>query len=204
MNAAEQMFADHGISGVSLRAIIGAAGVNIAAVHYHFGSKENLVAEVFLHRAGMIAEERERLLAEAVRQPGGVERLRAILHAFIKPSLLGGAESPAAAVRYARFRARLMTENTDFMKDLMAEVFDENTSAFIKALQDILPGFSRDEILWRMHTLLGALVYTMSDSGRIRSISKGECDPSDHAAALDRLLPVFVDIFSPGLTSHRA
>lgn len=199
LSVAERMFADYGISGVSLRGIISEAGVNTAAVHYHFGSKEKLVAEVFLHRAGQIADERNRLLEEARKAPAGRPRLHAILYAFLKPGLLGGADSPDLAERYARFRARLMSENLDFMRDLMARSFDESSRAFVDALAETLPGFSRDEILWRMHCLLGIGVYTMSGTGRINAISRGACDPTDHVAALERLVPITADIFAPGL-----
>lgn len=199
LDVAERLFAEHGIAGVSLRAIIAEAGVNTAAVHYHFGSKENLVAEVFLHRAALIADERLRLLGLATRKPPGRERLEAILHAFLEPGLLGGADSVEVARRYAKFRAKLVADQSDFARDLLARSFNESSRRFVEALADTLPGFDREELLWRMHGMIGMMVYTMSDTGRIASISQGACDPSDYAAALDRILPIAVDVFAPGL-----
>ena len=64
MDASEQLFAEHGWNAVSIRTIVAAAGVNLAALHYHFGSKEQLLAEIFTARAKPIAEERMRLLGE--------------------------------------------------------------------------------------------------------------------------------------------
>jgi len=204
LEVAERIFADEGISNASLRGIIAAADVNTAAVHYHFGSKERLVEAVFFHRAGQIVEDRRNLLEQAVAKQKASERLRAILRAFLGPGLLGGAESPEAARRYARFRARLMTENLHFMKDLMAQNFDTSNREFINALAETLPRFSRDELYWRFHAILGLMIYTMSDTGRIYSISEGVCDPSDHSAALERLVKICNDMLAPGLDEERA
>ena len=85
LGAAEELFAQHGFSGTSLRQVTSRADVNIAAVNYHFGSKENLVNEVFRRRMDEMSERRisELRLAQA-EHPGELEP---ILAAFIQPAL---------------------------------------------------------------------------------------------------------------------
>ena len=84
MDASEQLFAEHGWNAVSIRTIVTAAGVNLAALHYHFGSKEQLLSEIFAARAKPIAEERMRLLAEInLDHAPSIER---ILEAFLRPA----------------------------------------------------------------------------------------------------------------------
>ena len=58
LGAAEELFAQHGFAGTSLRQVTSRADVNIAAVNYHFGSKENLVNEVFRRRMDEMSERR--------------------------------------------------------------------------------------------------------------------------------------------------
>jgi len=56
LDAAEALFAEHGFEGASMRMITARAGVNLAAVNYHFGSKENLLREIFRRRLGEIGD----------------------------------------------------------------------------------------------------------------------------------------------------
>jgi AcrR family transcriptional regulator len=81
--AAERLFALHGIDGVSLRQVAAEAGsANNSAVHYHFGSKDALVAAIFEHRLPQIVRER-RLLATR----GAPHDLRSRLEAHYLPVL---------------------------------------------------------------------------------------------------------------------
>ncbi len=84
LNAAEQAFADLGFNAASLRHIIGLAGVNLAAVHYHFGSKEALLGAVFARRIEGLTQERMALLdACEAEAEGGQPRLEKVLEAFV-------------------------------------------------------------------------------------------------------------------------
>ena len=58
LDAAERLIGARGVEGVSLRAINAEAGSNVAAAHYHFGSKESLVRAVLARRMSVLAEER--------------------------------------------------------------------------------------------------------------------------------------------------
>lgn len=85
LGAAEELFAQHGFAGTSLRQVTSHADVNIAAVNYHFGSKENLVNEVFRRRMDEMTAARLGQLEQArSSQPGD---LRAVLAAFVEPAL---------------------------------------------------------------------------------------------------------------------
>src|SRR5688500_10555299 len=90
--AAEWLFAEHGWAAVSIRTITAAANVNLASLHYHFGSKENLLEEIFTARARPIAEERLRLLEQCAEAPARPPLLEQILDAFLRPALTLGIE----------------------------------------------------------------------------------------------------------------
>src|SRR5512141_961059 len=88
LDAAEQEFADRGFGAASLRQIIARAGVNAAAVHYHFGSKEELISAVFERRIAALTVERLKLLDACEAQSrGGRPQLEQLVEAFIGPAL---------------------------------------------------------------------------------------------------------------------
>lgn len=87
LDAAERAFSENGYTGVSLRSIIGEAGVNLAAVHYHFGSKEGLLKAVILRRVGPVNAERLAMLDACERAAGGGRlEVEKVLEAFLVPT----------------------------------------------------------------------------------------------------------------------
>jgi AcrR family transcriptional regulator len=196
LDAAEQLFAEHGITEVGLRAISAAAKVNIAAVSYYFGSKEALVEEVFRRRATKIADERNRGLDVALAEPDADRRLEKILRVFLESGFSG--DTPEATARFAKLRARINTEDTALARRLLSESFDDGSRRFLAAIADIFPHLDAAEIGWRFHAMLGIMVYTMANSGRIQALTDGRVDPSNYLAAIDRLLPTVTAIFRRG------
>jgi AcrR family transcriptional regulator len=185
--AGEKLFAEHGWNGVSIRTIAAAADVSLAALNYHFGLKENLLAEIFAARARPIAEERVRLLEQV--EASGNATLEAVLDAFLRPALTAGSDSRFGGRVFARLRARLATEPEAFSRRILADAFDDSSKRTIAALQRQLPELPAEELFWRFHFLLGTMVYTMADPGRIQSLSDGKCDPGDVEAALRHIVP---------------
>ena len=97
-NAAERLFALHGFQNVSVRDITAEAGVNLASVNYHFGSKDALLFEIFKRRTGELNRERAKLLHEANARNGGVPAVRDVLEA-ITGEFDGGQPEDAWAVQ---------------------------------------------------------------------------------------------------------
>jgi AcrR family transcriptional regulator len=183
IDAAELLFAEHGWNKISIRTIAAAADVSLAALNYHFGLKENLLAEIFAARARPIAEERMRLLAEVAANPGST--LEDVIVAFLRPALTKGAENRM----FARLRARLATEPEIFSRRILSDAFDGSSRMCIEGLCRQLPDLAEDTLNWRFHFLMGTMVYTMADSGRIQSLTNGSCDPGDVDTALKHIVP---------------
>jgi AcrR family transcriptional regulator len=203
LNVAEALFAENGIAGTSVRSILATAGANVAAVHYHFGSKEKLVEEVFRRRAEKIARERVIGLRRALADPDERWRLERIVRAFLESGFTGG-DTPESAQRFARLRARISTEDSDLARRLLSDCFDVSSRQFIAALAKALPGLDDTEIAWRFHTMLGVMVYTMANPGRIQALTENRCDPSDYPAAVDRLVPVIAAMFRSGTPARES
>jgi AcrR family transcriptional regulator len=189
INASEQLFADHGWNAVSIRTIVAAAEVNLAALHYHFGSKEQLLSEIFAARAKPIAEERVRLLNEVLSSPENPPLLERILEAFLRPALTIGSDLRFGGRAFVKLRARLATEPEAVSRKILANAFDESSGEFLTAFGRALPDIPQADIEWRFHFMLGAMFYTMADAGRIQSLTNGRCDPGNVEAALKYIIP---------------
>jgi AcrR family transcriptional regulator len=189
LHAAERLFAEHGMSGVGLRAITGAAKVNLASISYHFGSKDGLLEALFAARATPIAEERMRLLDECMKAADGAPALEDLLDAFIRPTLTLGPQSPDGGQAFGRLRARLATEPEKIARKILAQAFDQSSKMFIEAIVAALPEIPRAQVEWRFHFMLGAMFYTMANSGRIQALTDGRCDPGDATRALHHMIP---------------
>lgn len=180
--AAARLFAERGMAGVGLREITAAAGTNLAAVNYHFGSKEKLLEALFAPRARPIVEERLRLLGLCRPGRGRPPMLEQVLEAFLRPAFSHGAE-------FGRLRARLSVESEALYRRILSDAFDTSTRAFLEAVIAALPGLPRAEVTWRFHFMLGTMIASMANSGRIQSVSGDAIDPADAEEALARLIP---------------
>jgi AcrR family transcriptional regulator len=188
LRVAEQLFAEHGYNGVSVRTLTSAANVNLAGISYYFGSKEGLLAAIYESHCRPMAEERLRLLTACVEGPGRVPLLEQIIAAFIGPALDSTIDAVGGGAVFTRLRAMLAHENNALAKALVAKHFDATSRRFVAALAECLPGLSREEVLWRFHFLLGTLYYTMITPDRIVHLSGGLCDPSDVAAVMAEMV----------------
>ena len=186
LQAAERLFSERGIDAVSLREITVAADVNIAAVHYHFGSKAAVLEKIFERRARPIAEARLKLLAAVGVDADGRPVVEEVLRAFLQPALDTPVHSPGGA--FTLLRARLVFEPSQLRREILGKYFDESTKRFIEVLAQALPDLSRDQLYWRLHFLLGSMTYTMASPGRVESMVGGAFDSSDSKVALNELV----------------
>jgi AcrR family transcriptional regulator len=180
LDVAEEMFAQQGYHAVSARSITRACEANIAAVHYHFGSKQVLLEEIFARRSGAINQARLALLAQCAEQPSRPPLLEQILEAYLRPSfaLPSGDEG---ARRFMRLRSVIAHEQAELSRNATSQ-------RFFDAIAAAAPHLSSGDVYWRFHFLLGTQYYTLSNPGRIQALSGGACDPADLNAALVEMI----------------
>lgn len=187
LDAAERLFAEHGVDAASLRAITGEAGANLASVHYHFGSKEGLVRAVFRRRLEPVNRERiARLdrLEEAMETPP----LEDVLTAFVAPVLHMSQEAGEAGRGFAQLVSRTLAGADPHLRHLILEEFEEIKRRFFAAFRRALPELDRDELLWRVHFMIGSLAHAAGSSHLVAEISGGKVDTSDVSATIERLV----------------
>ncbi|MDR2872899.1 MAG: TetR family transcriptional regulator [Xanthomonadaceae bacterium] len=162
LSAAEELFAQQGFAGTSLRQVTGKANVNIAAVNYHFGSKENLINEVFRKRMDEMSSQRLAQLDQALSH--SPVSLEAILAAFIEPPL-ALAQGDAADNAFVRIIARAYAENIVSLRHFLHNRYGHVLHRFAIALSECLPSLGKEELYWRLDFVAGALTYAMADFG---------------------------------------
>jgi AcrR family transcriptional regulator len=181
--AAERLVAERGFEAVSSRDITAAAGVNVAAINYHYGSKAALMLDIFRTRAGELNRERAALLREALAE--SPPRPGAILRALIEPPTLWTDDSRRTALRYLN-RAR--SEGPAEVREIIRTDV-RHLRRFADALVQALPALDREDVLWRLHFSLGVLHHnSAADYERLTLLSDGRCRPDDREALLKRLV----------------
>jgi AcrR family transcriptional regulator len=164
LGAAESLFAQRGFDGASLRQLTAAAGVNLAAVNYHFGSKEKLVEQIFRRRLDALNNSR----LEALALVAGVEgtTIEQVLAAFIRPALdLSHDESGSL---FMRVLARAFAEHDDTLRQFLSENYGHVMRQFTAEFTRLLPKLSKQELYWRIDLVSGALTHAMSGFGMIQ------------------------------------
>jgi AcrR family transcriptional regulator len=186
LNAAEKLYADRSFGEVSLRDIVAAAGVNLAAINYHFGSKDELLAELFLSRASALNRERFTELKAAEEAGHGLE---AILRALVGPPIrwcLGPDRQRSAA---ARFMTRASVESVPPIRKIVERDVN-HLRRFADALRRALPDQNDVDIYWGLHFTLAMIRQTVTDSDRLRKLSGDLCDLDDVDDIIERIVQV--------------
>ncbi|MBS0555881.1 MAG: TetR family transcriptional regulator [Proteobacteria bacterium] len=165
LDSAESLFARHGFAGASLRQVTASANVNLAAVNYHFGSKENLINEVFRRRLDSLNEERLSALAAVLKK--SKFSIEDVLGAFVRPALaLSLADDGGAG--FVRVLARAFAEHNERLRKFLHDNYSHVLKQFAMAFAQVLPGLDKQELYWRLDIVSGALTYAMADFGVIK------------------------------------
>jgi len=183
LDAADRLFGAQGFGATSMRALTRAAGVNLAAVHYHFGSKEELlVAALSRHLAPINAERLARLDVLEQEAGGRPIAIEAILGAFCRPIFEFSHASAENASVVQRVAALVHSESTELVRPVLEEIFHDVVERFVAALGGACPQLSRDDLMLRLHLCVGSLTYLISGRGPFQRLTQNR-DPAAEAIA---------------------
>jgi len=187
LDAAEELFMQHGFEGTSMRHLTSRAGVNLAAVNYHFGSKHALIEAVFRRRLDPMNAERIAAL-ERLQDPSPEK----IIRAFVGPSLSLIADSAGGGRNFIRLLGRTYSEPAKEIRALIGQMYAPAMERYKAALKRALPQMPEDELVWRMHFMFGTLAYTLAATDTVQLIAG--CKPEDRydAALLEERLTAFL------------
>ena len=213
VRAAESLFEHQGFEATTLRQITAAAGVNLAAVNYHFGSKEALIREIFKRRLTQLNQERlaalDRLEKAAAGRPVKPTK---ILDAFFGTLLRIAQKDKQGGPTFLKLLGRTLTEPSEFIRVFLASEYEEVLRRFKEALIKSLPDVPREEILWRFHFMLGATAYAIAGTDSLKLLAHEESKENPEASLrskpkdkesdlmqIDRLLPRLMNFLVGGL-----
>ncbi|MBR0793736.1 TetR family transcriptional regulator [Bradyrhizobium manausense] len=187
--AAERLYADRGFGDVTLRDIVAEANVNLAAVNYHFGSKDELIAELFVTRSIATNRERLRELKAAEEAGGGRATIEVILRALVGPTLRGclGPENQRSTA--ARFMIRASIESVPPIRRIKNREID-HLRKFAGAMRRSLPDRHDVDIYWGLNFALAMAHHTIRESERLTKLSEGQCDLDDVEDVVARVVSV--------------
>ena len=194
LDAAELLFMEHGFEATSLRSLTSAAGVNLAAVNYHFGSKEVLFQAVLTRRLDPMNQERidllEKLERDASARPLSVEK---ILFAMLIPALRLARDEQRGGKNFLRLVGRAYADPAPFIRRVLSEQYTEMIGRYKEAFLKALPHLSRQELTWRLHFVMGALSYTLAGTDALKLFAQvAAADKDNDELLLQRLAPFLV------------
>jgi len=189
LKATERLVAAHGFEATSLRAITAAAKVNLAAVNYHFATKDALIVAMLNRRMKPINDARLAMLnrfeAEAENRPVTGEK---ILEALFRPVMEVIAQPAKGGRNFLRLLALCLAEPGAYLRPLVEREFAEKTRRFHRALRRSLPNLSDTEAYWRLHLAYGAFFHAVAHSQVLELSSGGRCRLTNCEAVLQRII----------------
>ncbi|MGQ0579005.1 MAG: TetR/AcrR family transcriptional regulator [Betaproteobacteria bacterium] len=193
LSAAESLFMERGYAATSLRMITAKANVNLAAVNYHFGSKDALIREVFERRLGPLNSVRiahlDGLESAARGRPLTIEQ---IMEAIVTPALQASNDPLGGGAVFLRLLGRAFSESAESMREILPAQYRQVVVRFKEALVRALPDIPDQELTWRMHFMFGALSYTMAGNDALKLIATCNLEGVDDPEAIIRRLVPFL------------
>ena len=193
LDSAEQLFSRQGFSATSVRQISAAASVNLAAMNYHFGSKEQLISAVFARRLAPLNEERIGILERCCKESeGGIPSLDESVRALVGPALRLSQDPARGGERFMLLMGRAFSDPGHEINELVLRQFEGIARRFFPVFRHHLEHLTEETFFWRIHFLVGAMAYTMTARERLHFISGGRCSLEDPGEAVDRLVEFVV------------
>ncbi|WP_017776590.1 TetR/AcrR family transcriptional regulator [Paraburkholderia kururiensis] len=172
LDAAETLFVEFGYEAMSLRQITSRAEVNLAAVNYHFGSKEALIHAMLSRRLDRLNEARLQLLDRFDALLGERLTCEHVLGAMFIPALRLSRDPLVGGRAFLRLLGRAYTDPSSFIRDFLNAHYASVAERFFAAFQRALPHLPREELGWRLHFAIGALSGVLAGADTDRLISE--------------------------------
>lgn len=174
LDAAEDLFADKGFNGTSLREITSQAEVNLAAVNYHFGSKKELIKAVMSRYMNELSPRLETALTQVYMTENA--NLVDVFSAFIEPLLSLNDFKDNGTSNFLQLLGRGYTDSQGFLRWFLTTQYPGVIDNFVLAVQKAYPELTAEEMFWRLHFTMGTVVFTMSSSDALIDIAKNDFD----------------------------
>lgn len=189
LDAAERLFSEWGIDGVSMREIAAEAGVQLALINYYFGTKQELYRAVFRRRIEPISTRRLSSLQTVLDRKQPPAAIEDVLEALARPWV--ELRDKRGGQTYTRLIAREAADPREADRGIVKELLDPVARSFLQAMEQALPGRSKSEIHWAYHYFIGALLLILMNPERLRRLSGPACDLNDGESVIGEIVGFF-------------
>ena len=186
---AEELLVRHGYRGMGYAEIATRLAITRANIHYHFGSKDELIAELFVTRSIQTNRERLNELKAAEEKGGGRATIEEIFRALVGPTLRGCLGPDREGSTAARFMIRASIESVPPIRRIKNREID-HLRKFAAALKRALPGRNEADLYWGLHFALSMAHHTIREKERLAKLSEGKCDLNDVQGIVERVVGV--------------
>ena len=196
MDAAEELFADHGFSETSLRLITAKANVNLASVNYHFGSKKILIQAVFDRFMQNFTRD---LLQEMELLNANNSKLLVfdVLSTLIAPITNLDNLRPDGAAVFMNLLGKAYAETQGHIRRFAMDNYFQVFRQFTLLLQTTSPNLSSVDMFWRLHFMLGSFIFTLAGHTALQEISESDFHENlSIKDIIERLVPFMSAAFS--------
>ncbi|MBV7435459.1 TetR family transcriptional regulator [Cardiobacteriaceae bacterium TAE3-ERU3] len=172
-NSAEKLFVEHGFESTSLRTITNDAGVNLAAINYHFGGKDALIKTVFTRRFVPYLHECTREV-EALKVLDQDYNAEDVVRVLLKPALNLANQPNKQGLIFVRLVSRMMVDNHRLVRDTMSAEAKTLISSILDVLQPLLPSYSESTLRWRIHFMFNLIFHAFAGNDIFKLFMPGE------------------------------
>lgn len=193
LDAAERLFADHGFDATTTRQIAREAGVPLGLMTYHFGTKDELYAEVIGRRAEEHVADILAAMAAVAQQAGdGPLDLRALVEAFFRPIAEKAAHASPGWRSYVRLLARTANESPSHPHvAAFRRLYNRVPLEFIRLLRERFPDADPENIYWAHHVMTASIIHMLVQTETLEQLSGGLCKASDLETVTEKMVLLF-------------
>jgi AcrR family transcriptional regulator len=200
IEAAEILFADKGFETVSIRDITTAAKANVAAINYHFGSRDGLVNAILSRYIVPVNDERLLRLDQAERSHGSKPLpIEQIVDAFARPLVTQVRKSELSERLFFKLLGRSFAQQNQGLPPELEAQFSVLINRFVKALAKTLPGLTQEELVWRFHFAAGAMIHMLTHGEALVRLTGGASGAPTMDATISRFIRFAAAGFRDGL-----
>ncbi len=196
LEVAEQLFAEHGFQTVSIRDVTQLAKANVAAINYHFGSRNGLIALVVTLTITPVNEERiVRLDTLEKKWSGKAVPLEEVIEAFVRPLLSSARKTGLSEPLFRRLLGWIFSMPLETLPQAMEDQIRNASDRFSRAIAKSLPSVSAEDLAWRIHFVTGAMIHMLLHQEMLHQLSNG----ASGNPTMDALLGRFIRFAAAGL-----
>lgn len=201
LDVAEQLFAEKGFAETSLRLITSKAGVNLAAVNYHFGSKKALIQAVFVRFLNPFVSSLEQELNRREQAQEHTPSLEELLEMLVRQALLVKPRSGNDLSIFMRLLGLAFSQSQGHLRKYLNEVYGAVFLRYMRLVHQAAPDLPAQELFWRIHFMLGSAAFTMSSMKALRAIAEAELGTH---SGIDQVLQLMVPFLAAGMRADSA